>query len=79
MVGTGLDLRVGTPVYLRDLDDIRVEVYYKDQVYSVFIVGETIASFLGTSSSFENCLEEIDALERLVNSEVYRREIERLA
>ncbi len=79
MVGTGLDLRVGTPVYLRDLDDIRVEVYYKDQVYSVFIVGETIASFLGTSSSFEDCLEEIDALERLVNSEVYRREIERLA
>ena len=79
MVGTGLDLRVGTPVYLRDLDDIRVEVYYKDQVYSVFIVGETIASFLGTSSSFEDCLEEIEALERLVNSEVYRREIERLA
>ena len=79
MVGTALDLRVGTPVYSRDLDDVRVEVYFSGQVYSVFIVGETIASFLGTSPSFDDCLEEIDALVRLVNSGVYQQEIARLS
>ena len=76
-MGTALDLRAGTPVYSRALDDVRVEVYFNHHGYSVFIVGEAVASFLGTAASLDECMEEIDGLERLVNSKIYQREIAR--
>ncbi len=72
-----LDLKAGTPVYSRTLDDVKVEVYFNQYGYSVFIVGDAVASFLSTASSLDDCLEEIDALERLVNSDVYKREVAR--
>ena len=76
-MGTELDVRSGTRIYSRTLDDVRVEVYFNQNGYSVFVVGDAVASYLGTASSLDDCLEEIDALERLVNSEVYKREVAR--
>ena len=76
-MGIALEFRAGAPVYSRRLDDLKVEVYYGERGYDVFVVGEELASFLGTAESFDDCLEEIEALQRLVNSDVYRREVAR--
>lgn len=65
----------GPPVYTRHLGTVSAEVYQSEDIYRVFIVGETVASFLGNSSSLEDCKEEIRCLESLVESDVYQREI----
>ena len=65
----------GPPVYTQDLGAVSAEVYHSDHTYRVFIVGETVASFLGNSASLEDCKEEIKSLETLVASDVFQREI----
>ena len=70
-----LDLRTSSPVYSRVLGEVTAEVYLGENGYNVFLVGDAVASFLGTGASLEDCKEEIKALERLVNSDLYKREI----
>ena len=70
-----LDLRTSSPVYSQVLGEVTAEVYLGENGYNVFIVGDVVASFLGTAASLEDCMEEIKALERLVNSDLFEREI----
>ena len=76
-VGMMLDLRTGRPIYSQALGTVTAEVYRSEEGYSVFIVGDRLASFLGTATSLEDCKEEIKSLERLVASEVFQREVAR--
>jgi len=70
-----LESYFGPPVYTRHLGTVSAEVYQSEDTYRVFIVGETVASFLGNSTSLEDCKEEIRCLEYLVASDVFQREI----
>ena len=70
-----LESYFGPPVYTRHLGMVSAEVYQSEDTYRVFIVGETVASFLGNSTSLEDCKEEIRCLESLVASDVFQREI----
>ena len=65
----------GPPVYTRELGPVSAQVYHSEDTYRVYIVGETVASFLGNSTSLEDCKEEIKCLESLVESDVFQREI----
>ena len=70
-----LESYFGPPVYTRHLGTVSAEVYQSEHTYRVFIVGETVASFLGNSTSLEDCKEEIRCLESLVETDVFQREI----
>ncbi len=70
-----LESYFGPPVYTRHLGTVSAEVYHSEDTYRVFIVGETVASFLGNSTSLEACKEEIRCLESLVESDVFQREV----
>ncbi len=70
-----LESYFGPPVYTRHLGTVSAEVYQSEDTYRVFIVGETVASFLGNSTSLEDCKEEIRCLESLVESDVFQREV----
>ena len=70
-----LETYFGPPVYTRHLGTVSAEVYQNEDTYQVFIVGETVASFLGKSTSLEDCKEEIRCLESLAESDVFQREI----
>ena len=70
-----MELCYGPPIYSRALGSVTAEVYPSEEGYKVFIVGEHLASFLGTSTSLEDCKEEIRSLERLVESDVFQREV----
>ena len=70
-----LESYFGPPVYTRQLGTVSAEVYQSDNTYRVFIVGETVASCLGNSTSLEDCKEEIRCLESLVESDVFQREV----
>ena len=63
----------GPPIYSQALGSVTAEVYRSQEGYKVFIVGDLIASFLGTAKSLEDCKEEIKSLERLVNSDLFQR------
>ncbi len=69
-----LALYFGPPVYAQPLGLATAEVYRSQGVYRVFIVGDTLASFLGSSASLEDCKEEIRSLQLLVDSEVFASE-----
>ena len=70
-----LDLRTRSPVYSQVLGEVTAEVYLGENGYDVFIVGDSVASFLGTGASLEDCKEEIKALERMVKSDLFKGEI----
>ena len=68
----------GSCVHTEDLGPVAVEIYFQEGAYSVFIVGEEVASFLGSSHSLEDCMEEIKCLKRLAESDVFRQALEEL-
>lgn len=61
--------QLGSPVYSQNLGLIDAEVYATDAGYQVFIAGETLTSYLGSSLLLDDCLEEIRSLQLLVESE----------
>lgn len=60
-----LTLGLGPPIYSRSLGLATAEVYFYEGEFQVYIVGDNVASFLGSADSFEVCKEEIDSLEDL--------------
>ena len=65
----------GPPVYSSRLGFVTVEVYRSAGGFKVFIVGEQVVSYLGYSTSLEDCMAEISSLEDIVNSERFRQEV----
>ena len=66
---------LGSPVYSQTLGLVEAEVYATDSGYQVFIVGESVISYLGSSCSLGDCLEEIKSLQQLVESETFQEEV----
>ena len=67
--------RSESPVYSQNLGLVEAEVYATDNGYVVFIVGENLRSYLGSSYSLDDCVEEIGSLQQLVESETFRQEV----
>ena len=72
-----LERLFGPAVYSQVLGEVVARVYSSGARYLVFIVGEHLASFLGDFEALEDCLEEIDSLESLVQSDVFQKEVAR--
>ena len=67
--------QLGSPVYSQKLGLVEAEVYATGAGYQVFIVGETLTSYLGSSLLLDDCLEEIRSLKQLVESETFQQEV----
>ncbi len=65
---------LGTPVYYQAVGPVSAEVFLSEGKYRVFIVGDNLASYLGASTSLEDCKEEIRSLQGLAESPGYQRE-----
>ena len=64
-----LERQYGSPVYTRTIGIVSAQVYSGDGGYQVFIVGDELASFIGSTPSLNDCKKEIDYLAALVESE----------
>jgi len=73
-----LATHLGSPVYSQSVGPVSAEVFLIEGVYRVFIVGDNLTSYLGASTSLEDCKEEIRTLQRLAESPAYQREVARL-
>ena len=63
-----LDELTDLPIYTQSLGLASAEVHRHDGVYSLFLVGDQVACFLGNSNSLEDCQEEIKTLSKLARS-----------
>ncbi len=68
-----------SPVYSQKVGLVTVEVYQCEGEYRLFIVGDNLASFLGSSESLDDCIQEIRSLQQLADSDLFKREIARFA
>lgn len=68
----------GELVYTEELGPVRVEVYLDEGMYHVFVVGDQVACFLGSSAQFEDCLEEISSLRRTAESADFQQLIQEI-
>lgn len=73
-----LATQLGSPVYSQPVGPVSAEVFLIEGVYRVFILGDNLASYLGASTSLEDCKEEIRRLQRMAESPAYQREVARL-
>jgi hypothetical protein len=71
-------LGINALVFSQAIGLVTAEIYESEGEYLLFIVGDTLATFLGCSESLHDCIEEIRSLERLADSDQYKREISRL-
>lgn len=69
----------GICVHTEDVGPMTVEIYRQEDTYFVFVVGEEVASFLGSSQSFEDCLEEIKCLKSLAESDLFQQAVSDLS
>ncbi len=65
------------PVYIQEVGLVTAEVYQSEGKYRLFIVGDNVKSFLGSSESLDDCVDEIRSLQQLVKSDLFKREISR--
>ena len=73
-----LATQLGSPVYSQPVGPVSAEVFLIEGVYRVFIVGDNLASYLGASTSLEDCKEEIRALKRLAESPACQQQVDLL-
>ena len=66
---------LGSPVYSQNLGLVEAEIYATGAGYQVFIVGDSLTSYLGFSLSLDDCLEEIRLLQQVVESETFQQEV----
>ena len=69
------ECHLGSPRYTQNLGLVEAEVYATEDGYQVFIVGETVTTYLGSSFSLDDCVEESRALRQLVESETFQQEV----
>ena len=54
------------PVYSQEIGLVTAEIYLSEGKYGLFIVGDSLASFLGSSESLDDCVDEIRSLQQPV-------------
>ena len=70
-----LATHLDTPVYSQPVGPVSAQVFLIEGVYQVFIMGDNLTSYLGASTSLDDCKEEIRTLQRLAESPAYQREV----
>ncbi len=55
----------GQVVYVKQVGLSVAEVYYRDSGYSLYLKGDQVACYMGSSKSFKDCVEEINCLVEL--------------
>ena len=60
-----MDPSTKQPVYTERVSQSTAEVYHYRGVYSLLLMGNRVACFLGNSTSLEDCKEEIEHLKDL--------------
>ncbi len=55
------------PIYSQEIGLARAEIYQSEGRYELFIVGDNLASFLGSSDSLDDCMEEVRSLQRVAS------------
>ncbi len=58
---------ISTPIYSQEIGLARAEIYQSEGRYELFIVGDNLASFLGSADSLDDCMEEIRSLQRVAD------------
>ena len=71
-------LGINAPVYSQEIGLVTAEIYQSEGKYELFIVGDNLASFLGSSESLDDCIEEIRSLQQVADSNLYKCEIARV-
>ena len=71
-------LGINAPVYSQEIGLVTAEIYQSEGKYWLFIVADNLASFLGSSESLDDCIEEIRSLQQIADSDLYKCEIARL-
>jgi len=71
-------LGINAPVYSQEIGLATAEIYQSEGNYELFIVGDNLASFLGSSESLDDCIEEIRSLQQVADSNLYKCEIARV-
>lgn len=64
---------VGALVYSEKVGVVTAEVYKKGEAHSVFLVGDRLACFLGSSISLDDCKDEIRCIKALSQSDLFKR------
>lgn len=64
--------KVEFPVHTEEVGLVTVEIYCKDDIYYLFLAGDTVRSFIGSSKHFQDCREEISRLQQLADSDLFR-------
>ena len=71
-------LGTNAPVYSQEIGLVTAEIYQSAGTYRLFIVGDSLTSFLGSSDSLADCIAEIRSLQQVADSRLYKNEIDRL-
>ena len=72
-------LGFNAPVYSQEIGLVTAEIYQSEGKYRLFIVADNLASFLGSSESLDDCIEEIRSLQQVADSNLYKSETARLS
>ncbi len=59
--------QTGQLVYVKRVGSSAAEVYYQDYGYSLYLMGDQVACYVGSSKCFKDCLEEINYLLELAS------------
>ena len=60
------------PEHTEEVGLVTAEIYFEDDIYYLFIAGDTTKSFIGSSKSLQDCKEEITRLQQLADSDLFR-------
>ena len=63
-----LDELTELPVYTQSVGVVSAEGYHDEGIYSLFLLGDQVACFLGNYDSLEECQGEIKSLKELAKS-----------
>ena len=58
---------ISAPIYSQEIGLARAEIFQSEGRYELFIVGDNLASFLGSSDSLDDCMEDVRSLQRVAN------------
>ena len=61
------------PICREDLGTVTAEAHRGKRKYWVYLVGDRLVGFLGSSAAMADCKAEIDALKQLAASDAFKR------
>ena len=68
----GVKTKLGIPEHTEEVGLVTAEIYFEDDIYHLFIVGDTVKSLIRSSNNLQDCKEEISRLQQLADSDLFR-------